>query len=139
MIHLIFKLVYTTQQPLSTSWYKTDTNTIVNESLSLTKHTYQEKNEARKSFVHKGKRDESCLPQFFLLPKMPCSRTAVGVSGNDLSLVELHLTCRLEQMNSHIKQFEGETCESVHHVCFNKLILSQAPIVAPLFLDIEVP
>jgi hypothetical protein len=32
-------------------------------------------------------------PQFFPLPKIPCRRTAVGVSGTDLSSFHLHFTC----------------------------------------------
>ena len=36
---------------------------------------------------------EKNLPQFFRLPRMPCTRTAVGGSGIDLSAIELHLTC----------------------------------------------
>ena len=33
------------------------------------------------------------IPQFFRLPRMPCRSTAVGGSGIDLSVAELHFTC----------------------------------------------
>lgn len=32
------------------------------------------------------------IPQFFLLPRMPWRRMAVGGSGTDLSIIELHFT-----------------------------------------------
>lgn len=48
-----------------------------------------------------------CVPQFFLLPRIPCRKTAVGGSGDDLSITLLHFTCSEHaetQFNSIVPQ-----------------------------------
>ena len=50
-----------------------------------------------KIYITKGLQKKKCTqnhpPQFFLHPRIPCRKTAVGGSGKDLSITELHLTC----------------------------------------------